>query len=418
MAVTRRVMLGLAGAVGAAGLGALTGCAPGSARAVGASRPGGAAPTTTGRLSSPPVSILGHPLGAPVGDGSTSVRGTQPHQPVPTRLEPGQTPPQFVVISWDGAAETSAGQLTRFREVANRTGASMTLFLSGLYLVPEDKRQDYQPPAGRPRGSSDIGFLGPASVRATIQGIGEAWVEGHEIGTHFNGHFCGAHGGASWKPADWRHEIEEARRFVSTWRTITGFTDLPPLPFEFDGECIGSRTPCLEGREGLLPVARDLSWRYDSSGTATQVWPRQDSYGLWDLSMPSIPYGPKKREVLAMDYNFMVQQSGGSPHGDPTKRDLWRQQAFDSLVAGFERAYRSNRAPMVVGNHFETWNGGIYMDAMEQFMDHLAGRPDVRMVSFRQLCDWLAVQDRPVLDKLRTLPVGQAPRDGWGTFLA
>src|SRR3712207_8674109 len=49
-----------------------------------------------------------------------------------------------------------------------------------------------------------------------------AWLDGHEIGTHFNGHFCGDDGVALWTPADWAEEIAQAKRFVQTWKTTTG----------------------------------------------------------------------------------------------------------------------------------------------------------------------------------------------------
>lgn len=39
-------------------------------------------------------------------------------------------------------------------------------------------------------------------------------------------------------------------------------------------------------------------------------------------------------------------------------------------------------------------------------------------MSFRQLADWLDVQDPDVLARLRTLKVGQAPAEGWNRFLA
>lgn len=45
-----------------------------------------------------------------IGDGSTADTGKQPHQPdTPVPLEPGQTPPQFVIFSWDGAGEVGNG---------------------------------------------------------------------------------------------------------------------------------------------------------------------------------------------------------------------------------------------------------------------------------------------------------------------
>ncbi|GHB73316.1 hypothetical protein GCM10010347_49620 [Streptomyces cirratus] len=40
--------------------------------------------------------------------------------------------------------------------------------------------------------------------------------------------------------------------------------------------------------------------------------------------------------------------------------------AHRRLLGGAARAYESNRAPLFVGNHFEEWNGGIYVDAVEE----------------------------------------------------
>ncbi|MYW45411.1 hypothetical protein GT346_19300, partial [Streptomyces sp. SID161] len=67
------------------------------------------------------------------------------------------------------------------------------------------------------------------------------------------------------------------------------------------------------------------------------------------------------------------------------------------------------------------WNGGIYMDAVEEAFKHIAREKekgaDVRLVSFRQFVDWIDVQKPEVLAKLRTLGVGQRPTGGWKEFL-
>ena len=55
------------------------------------------------------------------------------------------------------------------------------------------------------------------------------------------------------------------------------------------------------------------------------------------------------------------------------------------------------------------WNGGIYMNAVEEAIRTIASYPEVRLVSFRQLCDWLDVQHPVILRRLRTLAVGQPP---------
>ncbi|KPC67403.1 lipoprotein, partial [Streptomyces sp. NRRL F-6602] len=129
-----------------------------------------------------------------IGDGSTSYTGKQPHQPeAPKPLEPGEKPPQFVVFSWDGAGEVGNGLFTRFLDLAEQHDAHMTFFLSGLYLLPESKKRLYSPP-NNPVGASDIGYLTDAHIKDTLAGVRRAWLDGHEIGTHFNGHFCGGSG--------------------------------------------------------------------------------------------------------------------------------------------------------------------------------------------------------------------------------
>lgn len=90
----------------------------------------------------------------------------------------------------------------------------------------------------------------------------------------------------------------------------------------------------------------------------------------------------------------------------------------DSLLKGFERAYDGNRAPLIIGNHFESWNGGTYMRAVEEVVETVCTKEEVRCVSFRQLADWLDAQDPKVLKKLRTLGVGETPKKGWASFLS
>jgi len=177
--LSRRGALGLgAGAAAAVGLSGCGNLTPSE----GATHAAGAKP------SKKPVTVR------PIGDGSTSFTGKQPHQPgKPVPLEPGQTPPQFVIFSWDGAGEVGNGLFPRFLDLARKHDAHMTFFLSGLYLLPESKKRLYDPP-NNPRGASDIGYLTDEHVRATLANVRRAWLEGHEIGTHFNGHFCGGYG--------------------------------------------------------------------------------------------------------------------------------------------------------------------------------------------------------------------------------
>ncbi|MET9291589.1 hypothetical protein [Streptomyces sp. NPDC003077] len=399
-AISRRNLLGMGvGAVAALGV---AGCATGSG-----SGGGGDNKKVQARAK-------------PIGDGSTADSGPQPNQPgKPERLEPGQTPPQFVIFSWDGAGEVGNGLFPRFRRLAKDHGAAMTFFLSGLYCLPESKQNLYRPPNNKV-GASDIGYLTDDHIRETLKNVRAAWLEGHEIGTHFNGHFCAGSGSvAHWTPKQWRSEIDQAVDFVTTWRTNTGFTDLEPLPFDYRKELVGGRTPCLLGQDNLLPTAKELGWRYDASSPGgRQMWPTK-KLGIWDFPLQQIPFPGHSFEVLSMDYNILANQSKNSTKAPPANYPGWRKQATESYIKGFQRAYETNRAPFFVGNHFEQWNGGIYMDAVEEALKHIADEKhkDVRLVSFRQFTDWLDAQDPKVIAKLQKLQVGQQPAGGWKAYM-
>jgi hypothetical protein len=388
----------------------------------GSAPPAGAAPTSAAPRTGPPAGAAagaGEAGGKDedagwdgkvkvLGDGSTSYTGPQPKQLKPVRLKPGEKPPQFVVFSWDGALEGDDHQFSRFREVAKETNAQMTFFLTGIYLLPEAKRKLYKPPQ-HAAGDSAISYPTTEHIRMTLEQLRKAWADGDEIGSHFNGHFCGAKGGGDWSSAEWTSEINQTLSFIKNWKTNTGFTDVPPLPFDPDREVTGGRAPCLEGQKTLLPALGQFGWRYDASSAGDfQIWPAKKK-GVWDFPLQLLPYPGGTFQALSMDFNFLYNQTGGETQGDPSQWPTWRKQAKDAYLNGFERVYNGNRAPMFIGNHFEDWNGGIYMDAVEDVMRDVCPREGVRCVSFRELADWLDVQDPAVLAQLRNLDPAQVP---------
>lgn len=398
-AVATALITGLAGCSGSQGSGSER---SGPVKGAPGAKKGAAAPESAVRL---------------IGDGSTAFTGVQPGLLKPERLKPGQEPPQFVVFSWDGAAEDSQELFSHFREVGKKYDATMTYFLSGVYLLPEEKATLYNPPK-HPPGHSEIGFNDTQGIKNTVRELRGAWQDGNEVGTHFNGHFCGKEGGVStWSVDEWKSEISQAKSFVKNWKTNAGLQKEKPLPFDYDKELIGGRTPCLEGRAKFVRAASELGFRYDSSGINDQLWPEKER-GLWDLSLQMVPIPGRGFETLSMDYNFMVNQSGSTSQGRRSMHEYWGNQMRDGLLQAFDRAYQGNRAPLIIGNHFESWNGGTYMRAIEETIATVCVKRDVKCVSFRQLADWLDAQDPQVLAKLHRLKVGKAPKDGWANFLA
>src|SRR5207302_815215 len=150
----------------------------------------------------------------------------------------------FVVFSWDGALEGDEHQFSHFRKVAKENNAQMTFFLTSMYLLPKSKRALYHPPQ-HGVGTAAISFATDEHIRDTLEQVRLAWLDGDEIGTHFNGHFCGSKGGNGWSTAEWKSEIQQTYSFVENWKTNTGFQDIPPLPFDYKKELVGGRAPCL-----------------------------------------------------------------------------------------------------------------------------------------------------------------------------
>jgi peptidoglycan/xylan/chitin deacetylase (PgdA/CDA1 family) len=308
-----------------------------------------------------------------------------PRTPEPRQARPSTRPPQFVVVSFDGGGGDRLW--TYWRPIARRTGAHFTFFVSGVYLLDEARRELYRPPR-HPRGASDIGFAQPDGersaaevVRATLRQIAAAHREGHEIGTHFNGHFCAGFPGSvgEWTAADWNRELDEFERLL--------FEAPARLPLRA-ADVVGARTPCLEGNMGALyPVLAARGFRYDSSQVARLGdWPWRER-GLWSVPLLELPLAGHDFRVISMDYNFMVNQTGLAP-------PAVELETYRTLRNAFDVSYRGNRAPLTIGSHFQTWNHWAYNRAIARLVREVCELPEVRCASARELVDWLDLNRR------------------------
>ena len=290
-------------------------------------------------------------------------------------------PPQLVVVSFDGSG--GARLWGYWRSVARRAHADFTFFVSGAYLLDWAQRMRYHPPR-HGQGRSDIGFGQPGGEldpRGTLRQIAAAYREGHEIGTHYVGHFCAPFAGSvgDWSAADWNSELDQFDRFL--------FHASVRLPFGPD-EVVGGRTPCLEGDLPVLyRVLARRGFRYDASQSAPLgTWPSRE-LGIWDVPLLEIPLAGHTFNAISMDYNFFANQVGepSSRIEDETYRSLWN---------AFQTTYRGSRAPLSFANHFETWQHWAYDHALARFVLRACRLPQVRCVSYRELADWLDVYRR------------------------
>jgi hypothetical protein len=314
-------------------------------------------------------------------------------------LTPGELPPQFVLFSFDGAGSHAHWQRTL--ETSKAVGAHVTGFLSGLYLLPHDRRRDYTGPGHEP-GDSAIGFGGSAEeVRARITDLNAAVEAGHEIGTHYNGHFCkGTEPSVgTWTAGQWTSELDQFFRFL---HGASG------QGLRISGKMIkGGRTPCLEGNfDELLPVLARRGMAYDASQISDGLaWPRRKD-GVWQFWMPLVRVPElKNRKVIMMDYNLWYAMNRAKE--DPARSAEFTATTLDTYRAAYDAAFNGNRAPLAVGNHFNDWADGAFSSAAEQFMNEVCVRPETVCATYTEVIDWLQLQDPAVLADLYAMPNAQ-----------
>lgn len=334
------------------------------------------------------------------------------------QLAPGEKPPQLILFSFDGVGSHKYWQ--QFMTTARSSGAHFSGWLSGVYLLEDGQAAQYTAPGHAP-GRSAVGFGGDADeVRTRIDDLNQALDAGHEIGTHYNGHFCGEQKpgtAATWTSAQWNTEIDQVMTFVRNAKS-KGLT-LDPDQIK------GGRTPCLQGvghwnREpgASWPAMKAHGFTFDTSQTATGVqWP-QNIAGIWEFPMPYVPISdlPTHSAVL-MDYNIGYSIAATRYHTrvltnpqvdavlhDPGYYDHAKKVTYDTFTAVYQAALDGNRAPIVIGNHMNPWMGGGILDAIDQFMADACGKPDTHCATYSEAVTWLQLQDPTVLDTWRTKP--------------
>ncbi|GLZ39873.1 polysaccharide deacetylase [Actinokineospora sp. NBRC 105648] len=340
--------------------------------------------------------------GKPVPVGAPSPQAAPGPQGPPAwmrKLNPGEKPPQFVLFSFDGAGSHEHWQ--RFLPLARSVNAHFSGFLSGIYLLDDSQKADYTGPGHKP-GKASIGFGGsPDDVRALIGDLNTAAAQGHEIGTHYNGHFCqGAEPSVGrWSTAQWNNELDQ----------FFGYVDRAgPLGLKIDPKAIrGGRTPCLEGRfDQLFPALAARGMDYDSSQVSDGLaWPALQS-GVWEFAMPTVRVpGLGYKKTIMMDYNFWFSLNRAKD--EPARAPEFTKIVLDTYEHVYQSAYAGNRAPMVVGNHFNQWSGGAFITATEKFMGEVCGKPDTVCATYSEVIEWMKLQDPKVLDSYRMQPHAQ-----------
>ena len=322
------------------------------------------------------------------------------------KLAPGEQPPQFVIITLDGGCETRSGVLADLLNRGEEVNGRFTFFLSGLCLLPDAQRMAYQPP-GKSPGQSDLPFADADMVQTRLGTLARMHRSGHEIGTHFLGHFCGASGVATWSAAQWTSEIAQSREFLDNWPKYNPqVVGAEPLPFD-SSVFTGGRTPCLEGdRPAMFAAYAEAGFRYEASDPGAIAWPKREAKtGVWEFPLPALRLAGTDKWVLSMDYNFLANQNDAQTEAPPDRCAEIEKQTYDSYMLALAATEAGSRAPLIMGSHLNSWVCDAYVNSFHDFIsDAHAQYPDVQFISLDDLADWLELQDPAILKELQALP--------------
>jgi hypothetical protein len=118
--------------------------------------------------------------------------------------------------------------------------------------------------------------------------------------------------------------------------------------------------------------------------------------------MPSVRVPDLDRHVLLMDYNLWMAVNGG--RDEPERAAEISDTVLGAYRAAYAAAASGNRAPLVIGSHFNRWSGGGFFDAVERFMAEVCLRPVTVCATDSDVIAWMDLQDPEVLDVWRSMP--------------
>ena len=300
-------------------------------------------------------------------------------------------PKQLVIVSFDGAHDNALW--LKSREMAARTGAHFTYFLSCTYLMARGTpvAKAYQAPRQK-AGRSATGFA--QSNDEVITRLGHIWhahQEGHEIASHACGHFDGGH----WTKAEWLREFSTFTATLTHAFETSGHAPEEPTGWRdfVRDEIRGFRAPYLSAGSALPEAEREAGFAYDASLVTKGPALPEHHDGLYRFGLPLVPEGPAARPVIAMDYNLYARHSRARE--EASRSAEFEERALVAYRAAFEQQYQGARRPLQLGFHFVEMNGGAYWRALDRFLGETCRKPDVACVSYGEALTRLA-KDAPL----------------------
>jgi peptidoglycan/xylan/chitin deacetylase (PgdA/CDA1 family) len=329
----------------------------------------------------------------------------------PGGLSREQTP-QFVSVGWDdnGDAEGVRWALG----VHERTRGHASFFVNSIY------------------GSSE----------AVKQAWIDAWKSGHEIGNHTAGHLSNR-SGQPFTVAQWQSEIQSCTDFLIEAGILQangrcGFrapyleyddhtlTAIQELGFDYDCSIEEGHDGAQDGSNYYWPYTLDRlspghTWRVQHTQPPSPISELTPHAGLWELPVYALIAPPDERcaeygtapglrallqdrqpqffaaatgKIVGFDYNLWAPVAGEG-------LAMSKSEFLATTKYSFDQHYAGNRAPFLLGAHTAfyvaaydnnapgTPRAADRRAAVEELLAYVTSKPGVRVVSHRELLDWL-----------------------------
>jgi hypothetical protein len=256
-----------------------------------------------------------------------------------------------IVVSFDGSKSLDMWQQTT--SFARSVGGRFTYFISGVYFITDEDKNEYKYPVDPSRtGLSEIGFGGTKEeVEARKATLINAFREGHEMGSHLNGHFDSS----QWSQDAMNIELDQYQKFTSFLPNPSKSVRFPLLAFNEN-----LWRPLMEHGFNAV-VSLNLS-------PVNEVVIQTSADSQYMCAGYPIPYiNDGRYRQISMDYNLYYYDQHKAPERTDSEIEnlvylTYMQQAKDAI---------SSRMPLFLNHHFELFKHGAYWRALQRSVSEL-----------------------------------------------
>lgn len=254
---------------------------------------------------------------------------------------------------------------------AKKNNIKFTFFVSGVYLLPDNRKHDYKLPYNMQHtGVSEIGFGGTEEyVNTRISYFHRAIKEGHDIQSHLNGHFDGT----KWSEETWRNEFDQFSKFMALFPNIKHV-----------------RFPLLAQNNNVYKVMADLNYKSIVSPTigmrkktVNHISFNHNGKKNTIIEYPIYYYKSEHYNSIIMDYNLYYVDTKRNPKFTPEQIENNVYQLYMKIA----KECFEEKVPMFFNHHFSLWEDSAYWKAMQRAIIDIKKMYEVESLTISELTE-------------------------------